>query len=152
MPTNTIGPSILPPILTVPTQSIYVASKFQQYERARRLMDDLSEAGHTITHDWTRSDQFGRNGHPVFKSEQEIPTEARRGYAVADLRGVRTADLVVYLADTLSAGANVEVGSAIALGIEVYVVDPEVYTVFWDHPLVTVFPTEDMVRRTLGVL
>lgn len=133
-------------------QRIYVASKFQQYERARRLIDDLADRGYEITHDWTRTDQFDGDGHPAFESEQTLPWEARRGYALADFRGVRTADLVVFLGDQLSFGAPVEVGYALAFGIGVFVVDPIVYTVFWDHPLVTLFDDEVLARQALGIV
>lgn len=146
--------SILPPVQVSAGKRFYVASKFAQYRRARQLMDDLTAVGHTITHDWTRTKQFGPDGNPMFKVEDEpkvVPVDERREHATSDHRGVRTADYLVALMDQPSCGCPVEVGLAIAYGVQVLIVSPWAYTVFWDLPKVCVVESEELARVTLGI-
>jgi hypothetical protein len=131
---------------------VYVAGRFTHYERCRALMDELAATGHTITHDWTRTEEFGDDGHPVFEAKDEsgIPPERLAMHAQDDVRGVRTADLVVVLADDQLCGALIEIGCALAYDVPVWVVAPWRWTIFWEHPLVDRFETVDEVRDLLG--
>jgi hypothetical protein len=102
---------------------VYVAGAWlEQGSRAKPVIRALRSRGVRITHDWTLPD-----GHPeldgmaekMVKSGYGLSTVVRRGYALADLRGVREADLV-YLAvpgyEGRGAGCFVETGYALALG------------------------------------
>jgi hypothetical protein len=112
---------------------VYVAGAWlEQATRAKPVIRALRSKGVRITHDWTLPD-----GHPdlatpaeviggslagpapMKKDEYKLDTVVRRGYALADLRGVREADLV-YLAvpgyEGRGAGCFVETGYALALG------------------------------------
>lgn len=134
---------------------VYTAMAFGGYERVRRLNQDLREVGHVVTHDWTLGDQFGDDGHPIITRENEHEQEIAvlRQAAISDSRGVRTADLVVYLADDPAAmGALIEVGQAIAYGVPVWVVAPFKLTAFFHMSGVEVIDTEDEVRLRLGCL
>jgi hypothetical protein len=84
---------------------IYVATKFEEFERAREVMDLLRSAGHTITYDWTRNKQFSR-------------TQARN-----DKHGVVTADALVCIfeKDLAYKGVWVEFGIAVSRHIPIYV-------------------------------
>lgn len=72
-------------------------------------------------------------------------------HAGDDIRGVRTADLVVAIADEPLCGALIEIGAALVLGVPVWIVAPWRWTVFWRHPLVTTFDNEWIVRDALRV-
>jgi hypothetical protein len=132
---------------------VYVADRFSHYERARRFMDALTIAGHTVTHDWTRTEEFGPDGHPAFgdKAESGIPKDRLAMHAEDDIRGVRTADLIVVLADEVLTGALIELGVALAFGVRVWVCAPYRWTIFWEHPLVEVLPDEQEALARLGV-
>lgn len=86
---------------------IYVAGKFEDIERVRAVQDVLKGAGHTITFDWTR-DEDG------FTAVQ----------AMRDMRGVLTADALVFVAyeDLGFRGSYVEFGMALMRGIPIYLI------------------------------
>ena len=89
---------------------IYVASKFENKDRVREVMNQLRMAGHEITHDWTR--------------EKPHPTPAQRTqYAEDDRQAVLRADAYVgiFEKDLKYSGALVELGIAVARGIPIYI-------------------------------
>ncbi len=85
---------------------IYVATKWEEKDRAREVMADLRHKGHTITYDWTRCEQFSAE-------------QARN-----DVMGVMTADALVLIAEKPLAykGAYVEFGIAVARNIPIYLI------------------------------
>lgn len=87
---------------------IYVATKWEQLERAREVMTRLTDEGHTITYDWTRSEQLSK--------EQ----------AQLDVEGVRAAQALVVLAeyDLPYKGTYVEFGIAVERNTPVFIVGP----------------------------
>lgn len=87
---------------------IYVATKWEQRERAREVMQWLRWKDHTITYDWTQAEQFSQ------------------AQAECDFDGVMAAEALVVLAewDLPYKGTYVEFGVALAIGIPVYVVGP----------------------------
>src|SRR4051812_27671723 len=84
---------------------LYVAAKWEDRPRARVIMDRLIAAGHTITYDWTRAEQFSI------------------AQACHDKQGVMDADALVFIAehDYAFKGAYVELGMAVARGIPIYI-------------------------------
>ena len=133
---------------------IYVAGRFTHYERCRALMDALTDEGHTITMDWTRTDEFGPDGHPKHTEHGKaapttIPQERLARHALNDIQGCVTAELVVVLADEVLTGALIELGAALAAGVPVWVCAPYRWTIFWEHPLVTVLGSEQEARDRL---
>lgn len=96
---------------------IYVATKFEAKEVCRMVQRKLLDAGHTITHDWTKEDV------------STVPPYRLNAYlaecAVADYQGVLDSDLVVFLARSDCKAAFTEIGMAIAWGRPVYVVSLE---------------------------
>jgi nucleoside 2-deoxyribosyltransferase len=100
---------------------VYVATKFENGPRARQVMDALEAQGFEITYDWTP--ELGET----------------REQAVADVDGVRTADVLVVLMEENYdyQGTLIEIG--IALGAErpvLIVGDAYDHAVFFKHPLV----------------
>lgn len=87
---------------------VYVATKFEAKDRARRVMRALEDAGHEITHDWTRE-------------EDGDGEDFLRACALADLAGVLSSDALVLLVEPGMRGAFVELGAALARGVRVVV-------------------------------
>lgn len=132
----------------------YVAARFSQYERARALMDAMTAAGYEITFDWTRTEEFGADGHPRFAAKQEsgIPPTRLAEHARNDIDGAADADVIVVIADDTLCGALIELGATLAAGGSAVIIGPPWrWTVFWHHPAVTLLPDEETARRRLGV-
>lgn len=127
---------------------IYVATGFMNYRTAREWMNDLREAGHTITHDWTNTDEFDQYGLPM---GGKLTREKNIEYGTADMEGVRQADVVVLLPYLSLYGALIEAGMAIALGKRVMVLQPTRDSVFWYLPAVEVYTDPDELRRVLEI-
>lgn len=120
---------------------VYVAGRFGDYERVRRVIDAINATpGDSVTHDWTRSDEFDENGHPYFyNSNAPKPVKDAVRHARLDLQGVWKAQTVVCLADDQLCGALIEVGYALAFdNKEIIMVDPWRYTIFWELPNVKI--------------
>ncbi len=84
---------------------LYVAAKWEERHQARRWMDTLERAGHTITCDWTHD---------------TLPMSAAQ--AQKDFDGVMTADALLFVCERNLpyCGSCVEMGMALAKGIPVY--------------------------------
>jgi hypothetical protein len=125
---------------------IYVAGRFQSYEKVRVCINALISQGHEITHDWTRTEEFDAEGVLSTASWNGTvsvrPDSAKRAvlaaHALNDINGVRDADALVLLADDSLAGAWVEMGIALERGTPIYAVKPERWTIFLECPEVTV--------------
>lgn len=102
--------------------NFYVATKWEDRDSAKVLMDALVKRGHHITYDWTVQGQ---------ESAQQ---------AIADLQGVLSADYLVVLAEHNRSyrGVYVELGFALAAGKPVLLVgDGLDECLFTRHPLVS---------------
>lgn len=133
--------------------NIYVGATFSRYREARSVMDALTAAGHKVTHDWTRTDAFGEDGHPLPDTGggYDIDPASQRRHAEDDLFAVEEADLLLILAQQASCGWPVEVGMALAWGTaKVWLVEPFKPTVFWHLPRVRVFSDVAQPLRELG--
>ena len=100
---------------------VYVAGKWEDREKVRRVQARLRALGDTITHDWTNS--------------REIDREE----ALRDIEGVKQCDmLVAVLSEEYNhRGTWVEIGAALALGRPVYIIGNGGPCIFTAHPLVT---------------
>lgn len=121
---------------------IYTGTTFTRYEEARAVNDRLRALGHEITHDWTRTDEFGDDGHPLKQDPSEISKDDARRYAADDIAGVLAADACLFLGEQASLGWPVEFG--LALGSSrchsILVVQPFRWTVFLEVGKVDVVP------------
>ena len=104
--------------------NIYVATKWENRSQARRVMNDLTDLGHHITHDWTT----------IAQETAEVAAE--------DMVGVLRADRLVLLAedDWPFRGTYVELGIALTAGIPVSIVGPYAAVIFDKMPQVERFP------------
>lgn len=143
--------SLLP--LSERSLNVYVGATFSRYLEARAVMDALTAVGHAITHDWTRTEAFGADGHPLPETAggYDLPREVQADHARDDLHAVAKSDLLLILAQQASCGWPVEVGAALAWGTaRVWIVEPFRPTVFWCLPQVEVFESVDEPLRRLG--
>jgi hypothetical protein len=94
---------------------IYLCAPFPRaHDLVRPMMKRLRDAGHTITCDWT--EHAGADPTATRRGESELSLEVQQKHARADLKGVRTADLVWGLGTDLGGtGMWVELGFAMAL-------------------------------------
>lgn len=98
--------------------NIYVATKFEDGHFAKKVMAQLREQGHTITHDWTNENSEGLEG-------EELAAYLLK-CANADLKGVQDCDLLLLLNHPHGKGMFTELGFAIALKKQILVVRPKV--------------------------
>jgi hypothetical protein len=111
--------------------TFYAAGRFKDYGNVRKTIDRLATLGYKVTYDWTRTEEFGKDGHPRQDDAHMLGKETLRQYAYNDLDGVGNADFMVVLADNELAGAWVEFGAALALGVQpIYVIEPYRWTIF----------------------
>ena len=87
---------------------IYVAGKWEEKKRVREVQQQLRDAGHTITYDWTLAELNG------------VPSVDQ---ALNDKQGVLGADAFVgvFEKDLAYKGAMTELGMALAKGIPCYI-------------------------------
>ena len=80
---------------------IYVAAKYEAKEEVRHVYKKLFDAGHTITYDWTQSDENDERGR-----KHEI--------AIREVLAVETCDAFVLLPHERGKGQYTELGVALA--------------------------------------
>lgn len=128
----------------------YVGATFARYAEVRAIGDALVAAGHDWTHDWTRTAEFGADGRPASSGYDAEPAVLAAA-AAADLRGVRTSDVCLFLGQRESAGWPTEFGAALAYGVpDVWVVTPWRGSCFWHLPQVELFAVVTTPLRLLG--
>ncbi len=107
----------------------YIAGKWEEKEAVRKVQKILVQAGHSITHDWTRAEPA-----PATARESTLAQ-----HAIDDHHGVRDADCYVGLfeKDLRYRGAFGEMGIAIGCGKPIILIGPHCKKfVFSYHPLV----------------
>jgi nucleoside 2-deoxyribosyltransferase len=123
---------------------IYVASKFEEKDRTRKIIEVLRNMGHQITHDWTHE-------IPYEEGDPRGPPYYRK-CAEADVAGVQTADAIIVLSHQHGKGMFVEMGIAIARGIPIVAVGPHFNTIFYELPTVTKVQTIEAAYVIVGEL
>ena len=127
--------------------SVYVAgASSERAERAKPVMQALTNAGFRITHDWTEAcDMHGANNEHGTLSAEELAA-----CAYADLNGVRTADILVLLApEKPSTGAWAELGIALMSGCRIFIAGPCDQCIFTWLPQCQKFGTDEELVRFL---
>lgn len=128
---------------------VYVAGAWlEQATRAKPILRMLRDRGILITHDWTLPD-----GHPqlegreeIVKSEYGLDPRTRRGYALADLRGVREADLVLLAIpqwEARGAGCFFEAGYAVRAGTPLMIAGPNWKATIFAELAINCFETDE---------
>lgn len=126
---------------------VYVIGKYEEKAKIRTLMLSLAEAGHDITHDWTREDAGRGTG------AERLRNLRRR--AQADYQGVRDAEAVIVLHHPQLCGGLVEFGVAAADPSKILCVigsqDPVArrHPIFYWLPEVRFFESESSLLRFL---
>lgn len=88
---------------------VYVATAFPNKAQAQFYMGRLRAIGIEITHDWTTAEQ-------PLRGETTMPPAEQQAHAIADTRGVMTADVVWIIApETGGTGCWFEMGVAAGL-------------------------------------
>lgn len=90
---------------------LYIASSWENKDRAANVMRDLESLGHEITLDWTTHETFNWRG-------EESTRRIAGGWARDDIEAVKRSDAVIILLegiDKLRTGAACEMGAALAL-------------------------------------
>jgi len=114
---------------------IYVATKFQEKEKALGIIKELKELGHEISCDWTT--------HKSIKPYQNNQELAKR-YSQEDINGVLNCDIfILIIDDELGGGMNIELGAAIASNLKsgkpkIYVIGKYEKSMFAFHPSVKI--------------
>lgn len=94
------------------SKRVYVAAPWEDRKGAAVISNILEAAGFKITHKWWAWEGEEENASWEFKQE----------CAALDVRGVRTADVVVLLNSKKSEGKATEQGLAMAYGIPIVVI------------------------------
>lgn len=106
---------------------IYVAGRTTDVENVRRVQQLCLDAGHEITHDWTRGEgvtpeRLAAAGKGrVFA---EIPDEQKRRFADQDLVGAGSAQLIIAVASPGWWGTMIEIGIGLVCGRAIWLVGP----------------------------
>jgi hypothetical protein len=113
---------------------VYVATKFEQATYAKKTMEALESAGHTITHDWTGENSDGM--------EDDVLKQYLVRCANSDLNGVKDCDVLLLLNHQHGKGMFTELGMAIAFDKKVVVVDAwKAHNIFFSLPHCTTVQT-----------
>ena len=118
----------------------YIAGKFEERAEVRKLMDKVEELGHTITCDWTKHEQGGK--------------DFLVHYAIADVEGVRGCDVYVgrFINENSYKGALSEMGMALGLDKKVVVIGHAIDScIFTNHPNVLKLESEEAFLSELAV-
>jgi nucleoside 2-deoxyribosyltransferase len=126
--------------------NVYLAANGREIETTRKAMQAIRDAGHRITHDWTVGIENQRPADPV---ERE---RVRQAAALADVAGIRAADVLVLLDHDKGFGMYVEMGVAIGLGKPVIVVDERYHQVFFSLPTVRLAETVEQAIALLSAV
>lgn len=126
-------------------ESVYVAgASSERAARAKPVIKALSEAGYSITHDWTE----GVDLHGANNEHGTLTAEDLASCAYEDLWGVKAADTFVLLApESPSTGAWAELGIALLSGARIYIAGSCAQCIFTWLPQCMRFETDaDLVR------
>jgi nucleoside 2-deoxyribosyltransferase len=124
---------------------IYVAGRTNDIKRVREMQDLCRKAGHEITEDWTQN----VNAQAIRAEDDGVtlPSEFKR-YAMNDVRGVRSADMIVVMCGPALLGTAIEIGIAIEREIPVVLVgETDRDSVFFYLPNVVRFESAWAVYR-----
>lgn len=121
---------------------VFVSGRIDDIENVRLVQRKLIDAGHKITHDWTKN-ETGDKMLAGREAKLADPKETQNR-AVLDINGVMDADAYVICTNNknIGKGMYVELGAAIALNEKTE--RPRIYllgrmnhmTIFYSHPAV----------------
>lgn len=133
---------------------IFVSGQITDLNNVRLVQNRLREQGHTITHDWTRSETGDKMLNGDAAKLADIEETSRR--ARLDIQGVLDADAYVICTDNSKSGKGMYVELGAALALNVMNMTPKVYllgdlnhmSVFYFHPsVVRLNYLEELIER-----
>jgi len=135
---------------------IFVSGQIKDLENVRNIQQRLIDAGHQITHDWTRNETGDKMLEGDDAKLADLVETGRR--AELDIQGVIDADAYVMCSDNLKSGKGmyVELGAALALSVtrdspKVYIVGALNHmSVFYFHPAVVRLDSVDQLIEKLA--
>lgn len=125
---------------------IYVAGKTQDRARVRQVQNLVRHTGHEVTYDWTAIVEK----HGGDSNEVPIAPELRRTYALNDLRGTYTADLLIACGHPNLCGTLWECGMAAAFSTPIWLLwweECSRHSIFEDLPNVERLDVQTMGKR-----
>ena len=122
-------------------ERVYVAGSLKDVERVRGVMNLVRLAGHEVILDWTKMEL------PANGDDGSLGPELQRAIALAELRAVTDASLVILLYQDNLLGALLETGAALSAGKDIWVVNADRASVFWSLPGVELVAPRDLYRR-----
>lgn len=106
---------------------IYVAGKFEERVKLRKIMQEFRDLGHEITHDWTYDTTEGLN--------EEETQQYLRDASQRDKVGVQRADLLFLYTNPKGGAHMTELGIAMALSVPcvIYKVKDAANNIFYNN-------------------
>lgn len=127
---------------------IYVAARFHEKERVKKIYAELKKLGHEITEDWT----ICTTQQPFSKHQDQAQM-----CALHTIQGVKDSEVFIYLTNQeIGAGSSVELGAALLShsvfkSPRIYVVGPHIDTNYcFYHPAVQMRKDLEEVFAELG--
>lgn len=100
---------------------VYVASRYSRRDEMRDVAEQLSERGFIVSSTWLQED------YPLNMNLDGLTPEQHAEIATQDLEDVISSDILIFFAEDQNnqpprGGRHVELGYALALGVNVYIV------------------------------
>lgn len=122
----------------------YIAGRTSQIKTIQKMVATLTDLGHEITYDWTRTED------PDLKRPYNEHLEKVSFFAEKDINGAKNAEIFIIIGDASGTGMYVELGVALASGAKVYAIgEYNDVTIFHFHPQVTRYNTFEEVLDDL---
>ncbi|MFO0862188.1 MAG: hypothetical protein U0516_00480 [Candidatus Saccharibacteria bacterium] len=129
---------------------IFVSGQIDEKEEINVIYQKLQQAGHEVTHDWTKTDGIGDK----LKNQKESGLRAAK-----DITGVVEADIYILVSNNKKPGKGMYVELGAALALNEALGKPQIFTIgnrnhlsiFYLHPAVTHLKTiEDVLQQLDG--
>lgn len=126
---------------------IFVSGQIDEKEEINVIYQKLQQAGHEVTHDWTKTDGIGDK----LKNQKESGLRAAK-----DITGVVEADIYILVSNNKKPGKGMYVELGAALALNEALGKPQIFTIgnrnhlsiFYLHPAVTHLKTiEDVLQQ-----
>jgi hypothetical protein len=108
-----------------PKITVYVAGKWSEREKARKVMKELNDRGYAIAVDWTTHE------HPDMFKE----------YVLEDIEAIKSSDILLacmWNKNIFYKGAWIEIGVALGLDKKIIIIGEEVSGIFLSHPNISI--------------
>lgn len=122
---------------------VYVAGSTKEVDRVKKVQEVVRNKGWDITFDWTGAEGEIKTKRPWVKGAQIARNE---------IQACQDADLTILLCPVVSTGLGcwIELGATLASGHEVWIVEPQKDSVFWEHPDVREFIEESELFEAIA--